>query len=91
MGLLTESMKKSLEIHGIPEETLRGYLVALGGDDTSNETITGPGWTAAVTKLPDYRLGRLIMCCFRVEMAGEETAVREAWRRFELRVLRPGG
>ncbi len=79
----------SLKIHGIPEETLRGYLTRLGGESRVDGQIAGPGWTARITVQPDYRLGSASFCCFLVEMEGEGAG--EAWRQFRLRVLRPGG
>jgi hypothetical protein len=81
----------ALELHGISEETLRGYLLGLGGELRSPGQIAGPGWTARITHLPDYHLGRAAFCCFQVEMEGEGEALRTAWRRFELRIMRPGG
>jgi hypothetical protein len=81
----------SLEIHGIDEDSLRGYLVSLGGTLLADRTIAGPGWLARITCQPDYRLGLAAFCSYRVEMEGEEQTLREVWPRFEVKILRPGG
>ncbi len=78
---------KSLELHGIPAETLREYLAGLGGEPRADGAIAGPGWVARITRRPDYPLGRAALCCFLVEMEGDE----EVWKRFVVKIARPGG
>lgn len=79
------------EIRGIEEETLRGYLIHLGGESRQDGSIVGPGWEAHLTRLPAYQLGKAVFCCFQVEWMGESEAVNSILRQFDLRVMRPGG
>jgi hypothetical protein len=84
-------MKYSLEIHGIAEDTLRGYLLKSNGETAADGSIAGPGWVATVTRKPDYVFRQMRLCCFVVELEGEEEAAAAAWERFKLSILRPGG
>ena len=79
------------ELHGIPAETLLQYLARLGAETSPAGDLAGPGWTARLIPLPDYRLGQASFCSFRVELEGEEEVLRQLWPRFELLTLRPGG
>jgi hypothetical protein len=79
------------ELHGITEETLRSYLIRLGGMAQPDGNVTGSDWMARVIRLPDYKLGRASFCSYRVEMAGDPQTLREIWQRFELMTMRPGG
>ena len=79
------------ELHGIPAETLRRYLARLGAEPLPTGDLTGPGWTARLIPLPDYRLGQATFCSFRVELQGEDEVLRQVWPRFELLTQRPGG
>lgn len=79
------------EIHGIAAETLREYLIRLGGADQPGGIIAGAEWRASIRQMPDYQLGKASFCSFLVEIAGKEEAVEKIMRQFELRIMRPGG
>ncbi len=59
------------EIHGIGAETLREYLIRLGGENQQGGIIVGKEWRASISQLPDYQLGKASFCCFLVEIAGK--------------------
>ncbi len=77
------------ELHGIPEDTLHGYLQRVGGQAQPDGGFAGEGWQARIEPLPDYCLGRLRLCSCRITFSG--AAAARVWRQFELYILRPGG
>jgi hypothetical protein len=79
------------ELHGIPAETLRDYLLRLGGENQPGGGIVGKEWRASIHQLPDYQLGKASFCSFLVEIAGQKEAVEKITQQFDLRIMRPGG
>lgn len=79
------------EIHGIPEDTLRDYLVRLGGEREPGGIIDGGRWRASISQMPDYQLGKMSFCSFLVQIVGEKEPVEKLVQQFDLRIMRPGG
>ncbi len=68
-------------IHAIPLWLLREYLEELGGRATSETTVEGDGWNAALEKMPDRRIGSLRVGLVQLTITGTAEA---------LAALRPG-
>lgn len=79
------------DIRGLPLWLLREYLVELGGQAQDEVTVVGEGWTARLTRLPDYQIGSLRVGEVRLEVEGAADAVADVVARLEPRLVRAGG
>jgi len=79
------------ELRGIPDWVLQEYLESLGGKLQSEGCYQGDGWQARFTPLESIRYGPMEFCRFQVEFEGEPDVLPKVWKRFELKIMRPGG
>ncbi len=78
------------DIRSIPLWLLRDYLVELGGKAESDTRVVGQGWTAQLTELEDFQLGDLKVAQVRLELEGEDLALKQVTDGLEPRLLRAG-
>lgn len=88
---MAEQQTFTQELRGIPEWVLAEYFEKLGAVRQSDGSFSAPGWAVSLTRLPDHQVLMMKFCCYRVVFQGEAQAVKTAWDRFQLKILRPGG
>lgn len=79
------------ELRSLPAWLLCEYLVDLGGAVGPDGTITGPGWSAAITQIEDFAIGSLRVGQIRLVWQGDEQAVETVWPQVEQKLQRAGG
>jgi hypothetical protein len=78
------------EIRGIPLFLLKEYLVELGGDLTSDDLVTGQGWSVRLTKMEPFKLHSLQVGQTRLDFQLDEKVADEFLERFAMKTLRAG-
>lgn len=79
------------ELRSLPLWLLREYMEELGGQITSDDCITGPGWEARLTKVEDFSIGSLRVGQVRLDWKGDDQALASFWPKLEQRLMRAGG
>lgn len=79
------------DLRGIPLWLLQEYLESVGGLLQDDGWVRGPGWSARLTQLEDFRLGSLQVGQVRLEWQASSQAQAEVWPRLEMKMMRAGG
>ena len=79
------------EMRGIPFFLLKEYLVEMGGKESAEDRIEGPGWAVRLERMEPFRLGSLSVGQARLEIDLDETVEEDFLRRFSMKTLRAGG
>ncbi len=77
-------------VHAIPLWLLREYLQELGGVAEGETVVVGEGWRAELTKLPDHRVGSLIIGRVELRLAGEDEALARLRPGLDRKTMRAG-
>jgi hypothetical protein len=77
-------------IHAIPLWLLREYLEELGGVAESETHVSGDGWRAELTKLPDHHLGSLRIGRVELRLHGEPEALARLRPGLDRKTMRAG-
>jgi hypothetical protein len=84
-------MITEIYIHGIPLWLLREYLEELGGTADGDTVVTGDGWRAELTKLPDHQVGSLRVGRVELKLQGEADALAKLRPGLDRKTMRAGG
>jgi hypothetical protein len=79
------------EIRGVPLWLIREYLEELGGTARDEVTIGGPGWSATLEQIEDFRIGSLVVGQVRVLLEGDEKTLAALEPRLDDKLIRAGG
>jgi len=79
------------EIRGVPLWLIREYLEELGGAARDDATIEGPGWSASLEQIEDFRIGSLVVGQVRVRLEGDEETLAALEPRLDDKLIRAGG
>lgn len=79
------------ELRGVPFWLVREYLEQLGGQIQTDGWLHGPGWSARLTEMEDYRIGSLRVARLQLELQGDAGSVERATQALDKRLLRAGG
>lgn len=79
-----------LDLRGTSAETLRQYLVLLGGTVQAPDRVAGPDWSASLTE-GVHRFARWELPRVIVRFSGNPESLSEVVRRFRIMAWRGGG
>ena len=84
-------MQVEREYHGIPLQVITGYLIELGGTMTSEDYVSGEGWSATLRKGEPFTVAALRFATVHVTFKGDETVLKRLFATFDLKMIRVGG
>ena len=79
------------DYYGVPLWLLKEYLTELGGKETEENVLTGPGWQAAVRKAEPRHIGSLRVGGATADFTGDDTALAALFEKLHWKTLRGGG
>lgn len=76
---------------GVPLWAMKKYLVDLGATETAENTLTGEGWQAVISRGEPAKIGSLLVGRIEVEFSGDEAAIAALLEKLHWKTLRGGG
>ncbi|MFQ5435191.1 MAG: DUF1952 domain-containing protein [Anaerolineae bacterium] len=78
-------------IRSIPAWLMETYLQEVGGEKGEDGRISGPGWSAHVEQIEDFKIYALSIGQIRLQIDVEDDIWPDLSNRIETKLLRGGG
>ena len=76
---------------GIPLWLMSEYLVELGGQQVTEDTVNGQGWQAHMSRVEAAHIGSLRVGRVHVQVYGDAQAIEKLRPALEKKLIRGGG
>ena len=85
------SVQVEHDYYGVPLWLMKDYLAQLGGQEVTEDVMTGSGWRAELRKAVRRSIGSLCVGGTSVLFSGEQADLDVLFERLHWKTLRGGG